>query len=636
MNLSPRRLLAGLEDRSRRRIGFGMIVVAVASALAGAALAIIEREPARVVENLVLGLTFGGVLAVALRAQPRNGAVWTMTWAVFFGVTSQISGNVAEAISDLTYTAIELGEVTVSPSSINPLAALGFGYRSVGWLPGAFLFAIHLLILFPDGKTESVLWRRVARATAVMIAIMVVAGLINTGPWVDTTYDEIFENDMSPGLFSVLMLPLMAAALGAMVSLIRRYRKSSGEERLQYRWVTWALAIYVLNIFSFGWLPETLAGFLSTAALANIAIAFGIAITRYRLYSIDTVVSRSITYGALAVFIGGIYIALVVVIGAVLGGDSSFGLSIAATVLVAIAFEPARRRVERWANRLVYGERATPYEVLARFSRRSSELSDEELMARTPQLIVDGTGAASATLWIRTDRGFRSAATWPEGSPARALGPDIDFHDPRANYSLPVFHDGELLGGISLDKAGGETITPAEESLLRDLAAAMGLALRNAGLTGQLRQQVTDLEESRERILAAADAARRALERDLDSGPLQQLVALKVKLGPTRKRAEQLEQRSRPSCLFRSNRTPATPSRPYATSPAASTHRCWRRKAWQSLLPSKPTKRRFLFQSTVTESAGTSVTLRPPCTSRSWRRCRTPPSTRRHPRSRCS
>jgi len=373
-----------------------------------------------------------------------------------------------------------------------------------------------------------------------MIAIMVVAGLINTGPWVDTTYDEIFENDMSPGLFSVLMLPLMAAALGAMVSLIRRYRKSSGEERLQYRWVTWALAIYVLNIFSFGWLPETLAGFLSTAALANIAIAFGIAITRYRLYSIDTVVSRSITYGALAVFIGGIYIALVVVIGAVLGGDSSFGLSIAATVLVAIAFEPARRRVERWANRLVYGERATPYEVLARFSRRSSELSDEELMARTPQLIVDGTGAASATLWIRTDRGFRSAATWPEGSPARALGPDIDFHDPRANYSLPVFHDGELLGGISLDKAGGETITPAEESLLRDLAAAMGLALRNAGLTGQLRRQVTDLEESRERILAAADAARRALERDLDSGPLQQLVALKVKLGPTRKRAEQL------------------------------------------------------------------------------------------------
>jgi signal transduction histidine kinase len=103
-----------------------------------------------------------------------------------------------------------------------------------------------------------------------------------------------------------------------------------------------------------------------------------------------------------------------------------------------------------------------------------------------------------------------------------------------------VFHDGELLGGLSLTKTGGEVITPTEGALLRDLAAGMGLALRNARLTGQLRRQVAELEESRERILAAADAARRSLERDLDSGPQQQLVALKVKLGPTRKRADLL------------------------------------------------------------------------------------------------
>ena len=105
---------------------------------------------------------------------------------------------------------------------------------------------------------------------------------------------------------------------------------------------------------------------------------------------------------------------------------------------------------------------------------------------------------------------------------------------------MPVLHDGELLGGLSLVKEQGETVTPAEELLLGDLASGLGLALRNARLTEQLRRQVAELEASRERVLAAADAARRELENTLDSGPQQQLVALKVKLGPTRKRAEQL------------------------------------------------------------------------------------------------
>jgi len=101
-----------------------------------------------------------------------------------------------------------------------------------------------------------------------------------------------------------------------------------------------------------------------------------------------------------------------------------------------------------------------------------------------------------------------------------------------------VIHDGEVLGGLSLAKPGGETVTSAEEALLADLASGMGLALRNARLTTRLRAQVVELEESRERVLAASDAARRALENDLDSGPQQALVAVKVKLGPTRKRAE--------------------------------------------------------------------------------------------------
>ena len=103
---------------------------------------------------------------------------------------------------------------------------------------------------------------------------------------------------------------------------------------------------------------------------------------------------------------------------------------------------------------------------------------------------------------------------------------------------MSVFHDGELLGGISLTKGRGESITPTEEELLANLAGGLGLALRNTQLTEQLRKQVRDLKRSRDRIVSAADQARRSLEHDLDSGPQQQLVAVKVKLGPTRVLAE--------------------------------------------------------------------------------------------------
>ena len=267
-------------------------------------------------------------------------------------------------------------------------------------------------------------------------------------------------------------------------------------------------------------------------------MGIGVAIFRYRLYDIDTIISRSVTFGALGAFIGGVYIAIVVGVGEFLGGDAGFGLSIVASVLVAMAFQPVRRRVERWANRLVYGERATPHEVLVRFSRRSAELSDQELLERVPKLIAEGTGATSAMLWTRSGDTYRVATSWPEHAAVRQLDAESGFADPDADHSLPVFHDGEILGGLSLSKAAGETVTPAEESLLVDLASGLGLALRNAQLTSALRQQVTELESSRERILAASDEARRALERDLDSGPQQQLVALKVMLGPLQKLAE--------------------------------------------------------------------------------------------------
>jgi signal transduction histidine kinase len=439
----------------------------------------------------------------------------------------------------------------VEAGAVEVASWIGFVFSPI--LVFATWLQVPMILLFPHGRVSSVWDRRFMRGTGIyasMVALLALVGrpLVMAGPtaagyphpFVDAELaDQVGEVG---GFFFFLIL---VSFLVATVRLIMRARRSDPVERRQIGWVGFACALYfVLGVFINGIINplgayENGFAFLDAVLYLAIPIAIAIAIFRFRLYEIDRIISRSVTFGGLALFIAGVYVAIVVGVGRLFGGEAGFGLSIVATVLVALAFQPARRRVEHWANRLVYGERATPHEILVRFSHGSSELSDEELLDRIPQLVVVGTGAKSAALWTRSGDAFRTASTWPADIDVRRLDEAGAFVDPEADWSLPVFHDGELLGGLSLVKEEGEAVTPAEEALLADLASGLGLSLRNARLTGQLRRQVSELEASRERLLAAADAARRELEHTLDSGPQQQLVALKVKLGPTRKRAEQ-------------------------------------------------------------------------------------------------
>lgn len=416
--------------------------------------------------------------------------------------------------------------------------------------PGSWLLAATWLV-FPDGRTRTTLDRRLLRATGALVALSTLMSLFGTPqvlPEADAYPHPFVDEQLAQAVYaahvSVFVLFFLFGIFVA-ARLVIRTRQGNPTERRQGGWIGVAvignITILVANavLAPLGTDDDSFL-LIDSVATVLIPLAVGVAIMRYRLYEIDRIISRSVTYGALVIFIGCVYVAIVVGAGALLGGDSGFALSLAATALAAIAFQPVRRWVERWANRLVYGERATPHDILVEFSHRSSELSDDELISQAPMLIVDGTGAATAALWVRSDEGFRTASTWPSDTVARTLDAVDEFVDPEADRSWPVLHDGELLGGVSLAKEHGETITAAEATLLADLAAGLGLALRNTRLTCELRRQLAELEASRARVLTAADAVRRDLEHALDSGPQQQLVALKVKLGPTRKRAEQL------------------------------------------------------------------------------------------------
>ena len=244
-------------------------------------------------------------------------------------------------------------------------------------------------------------------------------------------------------------------------------------------------------------------------------------------------------YAALAAFIGVVYIALVAGIGAAIGqrDKASLGLSILATAVVAIAFQPVRERVQRLANRLVYGKRATPYEALSAFSGQlAGAVAAEDLLPRVARVLAEATGALRTQVWLRAGDGLRLEAAYPADGQnehgrrleAVSLPPDGLPALPGVTMAFEVSHRGERLGALTLTKRPGEALTPTEGRLAAQLAAQAGLVLRNAGLTEQLRERMAELRASRKRIVEAADGERRRLERNIPDGAQQQLVALSV------------------------------------------------------------------------------------------------------------
>ncbi len=282
-------------------------------------------------------------------------------------------------------------------------------------------------------------------------------------------------------------------------------------------------------------------------ALTIVPFALFAGIFRYRLFSVDTLVTRTLVYGALAGFVSAVYIGVVVGIGGAFGAgtNGNLPLSVLATFVVAVAFEPAKGRMERLANRIVYGHRATPYEVLSEFSERVAEsVASEELLGRMARVLGEGTGATRADVWLAVDNELWPTATWPEGGASREplaiTGPQIPWIDDVAN-AVAVRHQGELFGALSVVKPGNESLTPTEEKLMADLGRQAGLVLRNIRLTAELRARLEELRASRQRIVAAGDEERRRLERNLHDGAQQELVALKVQLSLAEDMADELE-----------------------------------------------------------------------------------------------
>lgn len=525
--------------------------------LAGAAVLFVTNIPATGFNPALIPIQFGTTVAYAplgallAAKRPKNLVGWIL---LGYGVFSALT---------IFFAQYALRAFVTAPGSLPAASFITWIHHPLEEFT-LFFFPALFLFLFPTGRPPTKRWNPFAWLIVAVALLEGAAYMLNPGELTETNRGMAIQNfnlmpnptgfGHLPGFMRVpdVVLPgVMLVVIPALGSLLWRLRRSPRDERQQVKWLAYAAVVFVIIAVPLYSLHSA-TGFVPNVAyeLSMLIVIFGfpaastVAILKYRLYDIDIVINKSLVFGALALFITGVYVLIVAGLGSLLGsaGRPNLALSILATAIVAVAFQPVREGVERLANRLVYGRRATPYEVLSHFTERVSErYAGEEILPRMAQVLAEGTGAVRADVWLRLGDHITCAASWPTNDHrvvynVRLSGETVPSV-PGVSRVVPVRHQDELLGALSITKQQGEAVTTVEDGLLKDLAAQAGQVLRNVRLTAELRgrldeisQQSQELRASRQRIVAAQDAERRKLERNIHDGAQQHLVALTIKM----------------------------------------------------------------------------------------------------------
>jgi hypothetical protein len=282
------------------------------------------------------------------------------------------------------------------------------------WIPAALLLFGLIPLLFPTGAPPGTRWRKVGWTVAGAGAVAVVSTALAPGPLKTADFPWI-DNPVGVGglgLGTVAQLSLLvslAAALLAVASLVVRYRRSRGVERLQLRWVAAAGCVLVLSVgpgstLASAWISEGAGWAAILFGLLTMAGAVGVALLRYRLYDIDVVINRALVYGALTATLAGIYLGTVLLLQLALNGvTGDSGLAVAASTLaVAALFRPARARIQDLVDRRFYRRKYDAGLTLAAFSAHlRDEVALDAVASELRSVVMDTMQPAHVSLWLR-------------------------------------------------------------------------------------------------------------------------------------------------------------------------------------------------------------------------------------------
>ena len=480
-------------------------------------------------------ITMSLVAGLIVWRQPRSPLSWVL------GPTALLSAMLVFAGQYAVHGWL------VAPGSVPlALAEIARWFQVMG--DPILIGVILVVLLFPDGRLMSPRWRLLVWITPFVFIAHMVARL-ETNPFFTVRQGRILL--VTPvGLGPPVSWARLGTDWGEVaievavgVYLVLRMVAASGEARLQFKWFAYTAAIFFVTVVAghaellgvAGILDWTIAKAITVwagvgtlfAGAVLIPLAIGVAVLRYRLYDIDVVISRTILYGGLALFVTATYGVVVGGIGSLLGQGAGASplLLILAVGLAAALLEPVRVRLQRLANVAIYGRRTSPYQVLSDFARGIGRAEPSDvLLPKMAQLLREGTGAARVEVWVRVGDRLHRAATSPPGIGLAMTVGGVDELARAGTTIRPVFHDGELLGALTLSQPRAEKINPAEQRLLDDLGSQAGLVFSRYRLVEELR-------ESRTRIVAAQDFERHQLQRNLHDGAQQRFVNALLVLG---------------------------------------------------------------------------------------------------------
>jgi signal transduction histidine kinase len=556
-----------LVERKSHRPVIAAIALAVTMTGAGVALlAAAGRFGIRAITPSELALTIGlfGALILWHRPSNRIGALAAVT-GMLFGITV-LAGGV------LGYASARAG----MPGALRQ-AALGWA-----WLCLALSLPWTLLLLwFPGGDFLGRGWKRFFVGAVVASVAFAVVGYLFSPPGARLpaqfpvprapagTAGPLSGGGSSPLIdfadaFS-LALPLVALA-----GLLQRYRHSGVVVREQIKWllVGGAVAVLgnavVLSIQNSGRVGHDVGVALAILVNPLPTAATTLAIFRYRLWEIDVLVSRALVYGVLWGVLSIVLLVPALATGLLVGGSSALA-AVGLALLVTLAFQPVRARLERAAERIVYRNRPRGYALVTHFAEAlRATVGVEELAPRLAEVLRSGLGASWAGVWVHVtaDGGgallpVASAGIDPgpaalleagtaqrlRSSPAGVLTGELPsgllplWPRTAAAAVVPLVVGEELVGLLACGERPGDALGERDHELLGLIAHEAALALRNLRLEAQLRERLALIEEqagelrrSRQRLVGAQDEQRRRIERDLHDGVQQQLVALAARL----------------------------------------------------------------------------------------------------------
>jgi signal transduction histidine kinase len=490
---------------------------------------------------VAVALTTGGLVLdriAAVEHVPEAGSMWLYPF-VFCAVSIPAAVGVLIATrrprNPIGWILV-LGALSLAPV----LAASPYAWVALrahpGSLPGGswaallsslwpvfFAWPLAVAFVFPDGRLPSPRWRPYALFAAGSLALLLF--VLVTAKQLEHPFSDVPNpfpvrlSDALGPLRSFAWLAMFASLFVGTAAVRSRYKRSAGIKRLQILWLAYAALLIPLGVVCFllwgllfGEPGDAVVAFL-LGMQAAVALAVGVAVTRYRLYEIDRLINRTLVYALVTASLGLVYGVVSVVAGVVVGQGSAWATAFGA-VVVALAFRPLRTR----AQAVVDWRFARPrFEGLRQVRAFVDEVRDGR---REPEEI--GAVLAAALRDPAAELLFRLPASDTYADSAGRVVPE----PPDAEGALtPVEHRGHEIG---LFRHRRDLLDRPD--LLNSVLEAASLAIEIARLRVEVRLQLVEVDESRARIVQAGYEERRRLERDLHDGAQQRLVTLGIVL----------------------------------------------------------------------------------------------------------